>query len=85
MKRGNCENVFKSEVVKLVKFKRWLAGSVRLVNRQHNRLPGFLQHGANLAVGGGQSVAHVRHENYNIRHVDCKLCLQPHLLGDDFL
>ena len=79
MQRGNRERIPEAEIVELIEFRGRLADAVHLVDAEHDRLAGLLQHVRNVHVICGHAGAQVGHEDDDIRALNRKLRLTAHL------
>ena len=75
--------LFQSEFVKLIIFKRQVAGAVNLVDAGDDGFAALREHNGNLAIVGGQPRAHVADENDNVRRINGNLRLRAHLFQND--
>ena len=81
----NGNGVSETQIIKFVKFRGNLAHSVALVDAKHNGLSAFVEHGGNLAVGGGDAVGHGCDKADDVAKLNGKLGLRSYLGRNDFL
>ena len=72
------DRVTQSQRIKLIYRRVCPAGRIRLIHCQHNRLPGFQQHGCHFLIRCGHAGADVCDKNNHRCRINGDLSLLPH-------
>ena len=80
--RRDRDRLAQTEVVELIKLHRRLSDGIALVDTEHHRLAGLLQHLRHVCVGGDHAAFEVGDKNNGGCGVNGELCLPAHLRED---